>query len=407
MTESRPGRGSDSWPSVRRPVYAVLGIGLLARLVLDFATGSNGDIDHTGQLAAVLIHHPLSAYSFQHTAIYPYPPGYFGVFAATKWFSDATGVAFHNLERLPVIAADLAIAWIVARWLADRGGSVRRCTVGAALIALNPLFIAISGFHGQLDPISTACAVAALWAWSRLPIGRRAYVAGALLGVGAAVKPAPTVVIVALLVICDSLREAAKLVVPFAVILAGALAPWLIASWSATTTWLRYQGLPGIGGLSLLAEPRAATLWLSGVIVHPNGALRQLERHADAATVVALAIAAVVVAIRRSRPDVGALLMVLPLYVLGVNLSVHYSVWVLPLLILAAPRAAAAVAVVLLIPGTFVYLPFIRGELASPASPWSAGVVEAVYDPVVFGLMLASAVGFVVVAARSRRQDII
>lgn len=406
MTDSRPGRQLDTWQQVRRPVFVVLAIGVVARLILDFATGSNGDIDHGGQIAAILIHHPLSAYSDQRVAVYPYPPGYFGVLALTKWFSDGTGIAFHTLERLPIIAADIATAWVVARWLAGRGESVRRCVLGTSLIALNPLSAVISGIHGQLDPVPTFLAVAALSAWTRMPAGRRAYVAGTLLGVAAAVKPAPAVIIVALLVVCQSVREAAKLVLPFVVILGGVLAPWLIASWTATTTWLRYQGLPGIGGLSLVAQPRLATLWLAGATPHPNAALHHLERHADAVTLIALAIATAVVALRRPKPEVGALLMLLPLYVLGVNLSVHYTVWVLPLLVMAVPRAAAVVAAVMLIPGTFVYLPLIRGELASRASPWSTGVVETVYVPVVFALMAAAAIGFVVVASRSRWHDI-
>jgi hypothetical protein len=98
--------------------------------------------------------------------------------------------------------------------------------------------------------------------------------------------------------------------------------------------------------------------------------------------------------------------MLLPIYVIGVNLSVHYTVWVLPFLILARLRIAAAIATVLLVPGLFVYWPFIGGELATTASPWSTGVVEAVYVPVVFALMAAAAVGFVTLAIKARPDRI-
>jgi hypothetical protein len=382
-------------------VYAVLLLGLIARVVLALTTGTNGDIQHGHQLGVILLHHPLSAYSSQRLAIYPYPPGYFGVVALTQWLANATSIPFQTLERLPVIAADLATAWIVARWLADRGERPRRCIAGAALIALNPLSVVIAGYHGQLDQVSTFLAVAGLWSWTRLPVSRRGYVAGALIGLAAAVKPAPAVVIVSLLVVCTGLREAARLLLPFVAVLLGSLAPWLIASWTATTTVLRYQGLPGIGGLSIVVQPRSATLWLSGAVPHANAALTFLERHVDTITLIALAVATLVVAVRRPSPETGGLMMLLPLYAVGVNLSVHYTVWMLPLLILVAPRIAAAVATALLIPGIFVYWPFMRGELASTASPWSPALVESLYIPVVLGLMLAAAVGFVAMSFRS------
>jgi uncharacterized membrane protein len=387
---------SENWARCQRPLWLVLAAGLLARLVLDVTTGSNGDIGNAHLVAHVLTTHPLTAYSFQHKPIYPYPPGWFPVLALTDKVSTATGVSFAVLDRLPIIAADMVTAWVVARWLADRGNSPRRCVTGAALIALNPLSAVVSGFHGQLDQAATCFAVLAVWLWQRRG-PHRAVVAGLLIGTAAAMKIPPAIVGVALLVDCLNLREAAKLVGSMVVVPAVAVAPWLIKAPHAMYTQLHYQGLPGVGGLSIIVQRQFANLWLAGAPPHPSDALFRLELHAQRFTIGALVIGAVAVLITRPRPEVGAILMLLPLYFLAVNLSVHYVTWVLPFLAVAiAPLTLAAVEIVYLIPTTFVYFPGIQGELATTRSPWSTGVVQAVYVPTALALMLAAAIGFLV-----------
>jgi len=72
------------------------------------------------------------------------------------------------------------------------------CLISAALIALGPPFVVISGYHGQIDSLAILPAVAALIVWETAP-DRRALIAGLLIGVGAATKTVPGLMLLALL----------------------------------------------------------------------------------------------------------------------------------------------------------------------------------------------------------------
>ena len=88
----------------------------------------------------------------------------------------------------------LALAWLVTIWAVTR--TARRRPWDAALIAVSPL-VMVHAFT-NFDTLATACAAAGLLAWAR----KRPLLAGILLGIGGAVKLYPLFLLGPLLVLC-------------------------------------------------------------------------------------------------------------------------------------------------------------------------------------------------------------
>jgi uncharacterized membrane protein len=88
----------------------------------------------------------------------------------------------------------LALAWLITIWAVTR--TARRRPWDAALIAASPL-VMVHAFT-NFDTLATACAATALLAWSR----KRPVLAGILLGIGGAAKLYPLFLLGALLVLC-------------------------------------------------------------------------------------------------------------------------------------------------------------------------------------------------------------
>jgi hypothetical protein len=112
-------------------------------------------------------------------ARWPYPGGFAPLALLADLAADATGLPFHGVVQLPALVADAVIAVLVAAGLRGAGASERIALAGAGLVALGPIFVLISGHHGQIDAVAIALAVAALGVWERegpsraLQAGRR------------------------------------------------------------------------------------------------------------------------------------------------------------------------------------------------------------------------------------------
>ena len=380
----------------------MLAAGLAIRLTLAFATyGVRFDIDSLALARDQLRVDPLSLYGALTTDFgdqvlprWPYPPGFFAWVVPAGWLADATGLPFHGLIQIPAILADLALALLVQAYLARRGASDATRLAAAGLIALGPSFIAISGYHGQLDSVAILPAVAAVVLWDRGG-ARRAWAAGLLLGVGAAIKTVPALVALALLPHARSLREAATLIAAALLVPAALLAPFALADPETIGVLTGYQGAPGVGGLSLLVQPGLATLWLSGTSVELSPASRMLLDHGVALLLLALAGAALFLARYRPPPATAAIVLWLTVYAFSPNLFLQYAVWGLPFMLLAGYVWQAAVAqLALLTPTLMVYL--------GPVPEWAALYV---YVSSMVGLWLAALAGLGLVCAGIVRRE--
>lgn len=374
----------------RRLVWVLIAAGLAVRVVLAFTTrGVPFDLNSYGVVSEGLRAHGLDVYSAVNAGRFPrwpYPPGMFPVILGAQGAHDLTGASLAGIIRLPSIAADLAIAWIVQDFIGRRGFGPRSRLGAAALVALGPSFIAISGFHGQIDSVAILPAVGALAVWDRPHMRHRAIVAGTLIGIGAGVKTIPILMLLALLPSARSRREGLVLAGSAIAVLAVAVLPFALADPAGVSILGRYRGAVGLGGASLAAQPNLALGWLGVAAAPISGVSRWLQAHGSVITALALAASGGALLYRRTSAVPAALAVWLTIYVFGVNFFMQYMVWGLPFLIMAGYlRWALALEAVLLVPTVLTY--------AHPRSTWLAWLgyvvpMLAVWTSMVGGLLL-------------------
>ncbi len=232
-----------------------------------------------------------------------------------------TGVTFLAVN---VVAMSALLAWTIA----SVGGTVRRRPWDALMVALAPV-VALAGFVNW-DLLAVALTAAALAAWSRSRPG----VAGILLGLAAAAKFYPLVIVGAVAVLCLRRQRGAAL----ARFLVGGLGAWLavnlpvmVANWEG---WLRFYQFSRERGMDF-GSPWYA-LSLVGVPVPGDGL------NAVATGLLLLACAGIAwLGLRAPHPPrlaalaflvVGAFVLTNKVY------SPQFVLWVLPLAVLARPR---------------------------------------------------------------------
>lgn len=324
-------------------VMALIAAGSGLRLILTFAThGLPYDVDSLRLVRGALGAHPLHLYSLvnrQGAFRWPYPPGFLPLVSLASGAAELSGAGFSHLIRLPAIAADAALSWIVWRGLAGRTSPARR-VAGAGTVALGPVFVAISGYATQIDSVAILPAVAALLVWERPE--RQALVAGALIGLAGTIKTVPLLMVLALAPSARSQREVGELLVGAAAVMVLSLAPFLLADLHGVLGIRHYAGSPGLGGLSLVLQPDLAQLWLTRP-VRLNGAEQWLFlHHAGLLNGLIVLVLAAYGALRRPSPRVAAAVLWLVVLAFGSGFFFQYMVWALPFLVLAGCVGGAA-----------------------------------------------------------------
>jgi hypothetical protein len=368
----------------------MLAVGLVVRLYIAFTTyGVEYDIDSYVAVNGALGDDPLHLYTIVNGDPYnrwPYPSGFLPFVGLAHLAAKVVG-PFDGWVQVPQILADLAIAWLVQSYLGRRGAGDGVRLAAAALVALGPSFVIISGYHGQLDSFAILPCVVAVYVWDRLPGGaRRGLIAGALIGCGIALKTAPGLVLFALLPSARTARERVALVAAAVAVPLVTLAPWLIADPHGTVDALSsHRAVPGLGGISLLVQPELSTVWLGTGFERVSGLTQWLvDRQTLIVALCTLPFAALVWR-RRLPPPRAATILWLAFYVFASAFAFQYAVWGLPFALMAGwVRGVALVQAALLVPTLLVYVqPFDSGS-------------EYVYVPLMIGLWL----GLIAVLAR-------
>ena len=376
-------RAVADWWSMRgalgRPIAALIAGGLAIRLSLAFATdGQPYDIQSLELVRHALADDPLGAYATLNVPDagyrWPYPGGFLPVVALVDVASDATGLAYSSLIRVPSIVCDALIALIVADYLARRGASERQRLAAVALVMLGPAFIVVAGHHGQIDSVAILPAVAGLAVWDRAPPERRALYAGLLIGLGASVKTTPLILVLALLPAVRSLREAATLCAAAVAVPLAATLPFLIEDPGAVRHALGYRGFPGTSPLMFLLQPELAEQLTREV--PKNGAVDFL--HERGQVLVAVALVAVAALTRRWEPVDRAVALWLAFYIVTPVFFFQYLVWGLPFVLMAGRlRLALAIQAVALPPTLIFYL-----------APWESEAIAVPNFAMLVGLWL-------------------
>jgi hypothetical protein len=376
------------------PLWLIIVSGAAIRLVLAFATdGSEFDMGSLRIVDAALREDPLHVYSAANVEMaaagvdfthfrWPYPPGFFPWILGSTSLEARTGLSYHALIALPPIAADAGLAWLAYAFAAGRDAAERTRLAAAAAVSLGPVFVAISGHAAQIDSLAILPAVAALVVWERRTSTRGALAAGLMIGVGAAIKSVPLLMLLALLPSARSRRDAAALVAPAAALPALALAPFAIADPDGVTSLPDYSGAPGLGGISLLVQPELAGKWLADTLRTLSGPSQELFEHGSLLSGVALLVVGALLLRFRAPPRPAAVAVWLTVWVFGAGFFFQYLVWGLPFVVLCGwTRAAVALQAAVLVPLLLFY-----------ARPWDGAWPEVVYVPLMVAVWLALAV---------------
>jgi uncharacterized membrane protein len=383
------GGGRIDW----RVVAGLILAGSVVRIVL--ALISDPDQFDTGSYLIVseaLRRDPLEVYDVAER--WPYPPAFLPwVLVATSGPAQAV-LPFEVLIRLPMIVSDALIALLVQDYLGRRGAGERLRVLAVGVVALGPVFLAVSGYHGQLDSVAILPAVAALWVWQRGG-PHRAVLTGVLIGTAAAVKSVPLFMLLAFLPWIRSRRELTALVAPALLIPFALLLPFLAGNGPDTVDALRSnRGFSGFNGISLIVlQPRLADLWES-LGLDPAAFAETLTDVQHLMVLGGVAVAAIVIWRRRLPPAMGAGIIWLAVFAFNPNFAWQYLVWGLPFFVMAGyVREVALFQVIAALPLVLFYWP---GDLG-------ATLLDFAYTPVALLCWLALVAAFVQVVGGSFR----
>ncbi|MEE2032634.1 glycosyltransferase 87 family protein [Rhodococcus sp. CC-R104] len=243
---------------------------------------------------------------------------------ATSWLPGGLQVAIY----FDVVTWGLALAWLATVWATAM--SAGRRVWDAALVAGSPLVI-VHAFT-NFDALTTAFAAGGMLAWSR----RRPVLAGVLLGLGAATKLYPLLLLGPLLVLC---LRAGKLR-PFVHTAAATAATWLAVNLPIMLLyprgWAEFFRLNSERG----ADPDSVYNVLRSFVGWPDWTASTLNT--VSLVLFAAACAAIgwvgLTAPRRPRLAQLCFLLVAAFLLTNKVWSPQYSLWLVPLAVLALPH---------------------------------------------------------------------
>jgi uncharacterized membrane protein len=276
----------------------------------------------------------VSPNPYQAPRLYPYPPVWVWVEAGAEWVARRTALPFPVLVKLPVLAADLALVALLARWGAARGGAARRA---GWLYALHPVAILVGAFHGQFEALALLALCASIVA---LEAGR--WRASALaLAAGIAIKSFPVLLLPVLLPLVPAgrrVRYATWATLPVALL----LAPFALLDADALGREL--FGYGGVADFGWIGVWRGLVWMNTGALV--RSAARFWASPVSLAKLVFLGVyAGLLAALLRRRLDWNAeersLAVLLAFQGFYGALSAQYLAWVVPLGCLRPGRAFA------------------------------------------------------------------
>jgi hypothetical protein len=164
--EVLPGAASRRHVAWAAPV--VLAVALALRLALLPLTAGN-DFRSFEKLALLAlqgrdVYGVSSAYlaAHFHSLSWTYFPLCLDMFAGLRWLGLHTGWPFQVLGKLPLVAADLGIGWLLYVALRRRGHSTRRAVVGMSLYLFNPLALYNGALYGRFDAVALVFLLLAL-----------------------------------------------------------------------------------------------------------------------------------------------------------------------------------------------------------------------------------------------------
>jgi len=292
-------------------------------------------------------------FSELYAEFYHYPPLWVFFEASAEWLSQRWDVDYSIIVKLPVLAADVALAVFALLILRARGMGLWRAFAWSSVVALSPVLVMVTGFHGGYDSIVIVFLVAAAYFGEEVPPRSWSLpLSATLLGLAIAFKPFPVLVLPFFLWrCCRNWREVGVFGTLAALPTVIVLGPYLLVGWDSVRAGiLDYTGVIDHGWASLLRAWLSRTTGNAWTGLPGPGADGFLHN----GRVMFLAAWAVIAAWYGPRHRVldSALLVFLLFFFLYPGLSSQYLMWVVPLGVVAAdlvvlPYIAAATAALL------------------------------------------------------------
>ncbi|MFQ5899240.1 MAG: ArnT family glycosyltransferase [Candidatus Methylomirabilia bacterium] len=346
-------------------VWAIAGIGLLLRILLAQSTeGTNDVTTWCAFVDAIQQKGILKIYAVTEWVGVPglrfnHSPPVAWALALFPAIQDLTHLGCSLLIRLPASAADFVTTILVWKLVADQWGT-KRALISSALIALNPVLILVSGFHGNTDPVFLSLLVASLLALYRGHIPLAAFCYGMALNV----KIVPIILFPFMLLWPSSRRDRLRFGLWAAATVGIGWLPHLLATpVDLLQQIFPYAGWKGAWGLSEIvygSYQQAPRLALEGMLFAP------------------LILAAGYILARplpeRADPARSLTQLFIILLALTPGFGVQYLAWLVPFLALVSVRLSAAYAA---LAGSFLYLTYLHwsgGDALGYANVWEVPV---------------------------------
>jgi hypothetical protein len=345
-------------PQQRRAiVIAVAAIAFLAKLWLALKTYGTNDV-YTYERFGLWSQY-LGAELYKIAPDLNHPPSMLHFLSGILRLSNFTHLPFHFWLRFCGIAADVGTLWLVWR-IAGAGTAV-------LLIAISPINILISGFHGNTDPVMIFFVLLAVWlAGDR----DRTVLAGAAFGAALCIKIAPAIAAPVLLFWLPDWRRRALFFGTAAAVVIFGWSPYLFDDPGAVIHQVfGYRSSYGLWGVSWLLRKLAVAwpaTWRLNLIYSQTGA--------------ALVLGAVTFLSFRmnrmgKRPSLYAQtgMVFLFFFVVSGGFAVQYLVWLTPWI---AELGAAPVALFMATGSVFLLVVYNYWTLGAPwylaiAYPWT------------------------------------
>jgi uncharacterized membrane protein len=367
------------------PIAAALVVRLAAILLSDRVVA---DVLRYRRVAAHVL--DVSWNPYQAARLYPYPPLWVWVEAGSEWLARHSGLSFAVLVKLPVLAAEVAIVALLARWGTERGGAARWAPW---IYALHPVAVLVAGFHGQFDSLALLMVLVAVRAAER---GRHDAAALAL-AAGIAVKSFPVLAVPALLLRVPGAAARARFLSLALLPVAVLLVPYLAHDAAAVAREL--FGYGGVADFGWIGVWRGMRWMIDGTL--GRGEARHWGALVPAAKILFLAAYAWLLARRRASGDlvVTVLAVFVAFQALYGALSAQYLLWVVPLAVLRPDRWLALHGATATAGLVGFYLFLAPGVLTPAEAPWDAAGTLWVIGAA--GVLLAAAGWFSSLAGSS------
>ncbi len=177
-------------------LVVVVAVAVVAKTLIAARTFGSNDVTHWEEFAAgVRSAGPVGVYGLHFPLPYNHPPLIGYLLVVLNGASTHTALSFPLAIRLPAIAADAVTPFLLLA-MVGRRRPPREAFAAAVLVAVSPVLLVISAYHGNTDPVFVMLTLAAVY----LLADRQApLLAGVVLGLALSVKIVPVVVVPVLL----------------------------------------------------------------------------------------------------------------------------------------------------------------------------------------------------------------